>query len=40
METVAVTEEKVKTKRGRKPSKNRKGYFHEGGLWTDPSQAQ
>ena len=29
METVAVTEEKVKKKRGRKPSKNRKGYFYE-----------
>ena len=29
MEEVCVTEEKVKKKRGRKPSKERKGYFYE-----------
>jgi hypothetical protein len=29
MQEVCVTEEKVKKKRGRKPSKERKGYFYE-----------
>lgn len=29
MEEICVTEEKVKKKRGRKPSKERKGYFYE-----------
>ena len=29
MSEICVTEEKVKKKRGRKPSKERKGYFYE-----------
>ena len=29
MPEICVTEEKVKKKRGRKPSKERKGYFYE-----------
>ena len=29
MQEICVTEEKVKKKRGRKPSKERKGYFYE-----------